>query len=75
MALKKSIVPIEDAIKKLNEAWNWDPVAKGKDYIVTGTVYNCFNKKRLTRHGSFHNAMVDLEELLREFGPPKSKGA
>jgi len=71
---KIKLVSLDEAIKVVNEAFQNDPAESGRSVLSKGTLYNAFNKKRLTRHGTFHFAQVDVEELLREFGP-KRKGA
>lgn len=69
MAARK--VLLDEAIKIVNEAFDNDPEKSGRSFLSKGTLYNAFNKKRLTRYGSYHNAQVDVAELLREFGPKK----
>ena len=69
--MSKKILPLNEAIQRLNELCNWDPATTGKDFVAKGTIYNAFKSKRLTRYGTFHKAMVDVEELLREFGPKR----
>lgn len=71
MAAKKKLLSLVEAIDFLNEVHQVDPTKAGRNVISIGTLYNAINKKRLTRHGPFHFAQVDADELLREFGPKR----
>ena len=71
--MAKQLVDLDNAIKLVNEAHQNDPQKSGKSFLTKGTLYNAFSSKRLTRHGPYHHAQVDVAELLREFGPNKYK--
>ncbi len=72
---KKKLVSLKEAIDVLNDAFQNNPEKSGRDAISKGTLYNAISSKRLTAHGSSHFRQVEVEELLREFGPKKDKSA
>lgn len=71
MAAKK-LVTLKDAIDVVNQAHGIDPEKVGRAAISMQTIYNAISAKKLKRYGPRRIAQVDVDELLRVFGPKKA---
>ena len=69
--MAKNLVTLKEAIQILNEVHQIDPKKLGRNAFATQTIYNAIAKKKLKRYGPYHILQVDVEELLRVFGPKK----
>jgi hypothetical protein len=69
---KQKLVSLVEAIVLLNEAYQNNPEKSGRDVVSKKTIYNALSSGRLKRYGSFHFRQVDVDELLKEFGPDRT---
>lgn len=71
MAAKK-LVTLKEAIELVNQAHNIDPEKDGKTALSAQTIYNAINTKKMKRYGPRHILQVNVDELLKVFGPKKA---
>ena len=72
MSKKQKLVTLDVAVKILNEEHQNDPAETGRTVISKKTLYNAICSKKLKRYGPFHMAQVDVEELLKIYGPKQA---
>jgi len=65
-------ITLEQAVKALNKAYDFDPKKHGRDAYSIKTIYNAISAKKLQRSGPRSAALVLENEVLRLFGPQKS---
>lgn len=68
----KDWITLDEAIKLLNEAHNFDAKRFGRDVYSKKTLYNAISDKRIQRSGPRHAALVSARDIMTQFGPKKS---
>ncbi|MGZ3744429.1 MAG: hypothetical protein ACXVB1_00065 [Pseudobdellovibrionaceae bacterium] len=65
-------ITLEQGVKALNKAYDFDPKKYGRDAYSIRTIYNAISAKKLQRKGPRHAALILENELLDLFGPKKT---